>query len=241
MKVTHENMIKKGLERKTTKKVVVLVSGGADSAATAAKLCDEGYEVSGLFVDYGQLNRDAELHCVKSWVMTHDELMKTVMTSGDLNVTKSKSLVDLFILRLPPDLCILLGMKKNKPKNDDEAYIPFRNTLFMVLAAIYANRVNADGISIGLMKEDFGVFPDSNLSHHSLVETLLTYSAARAYEVFLPIKDCSKSEIMEICSKRNLMTVSCWSAKLVDSVYGVIVKVCGECAQCKERMGAERS
>jgi len=240
MKKTHQEMIKKGLERKPTKKVVVLVSGGADSAATAIKLCEEGYEVYGLFIDYGQENLDVELYCVKSWLMTHDELMKTVMTNGDLNATKSKPLVDLFILRLPRDLSILLGMK-NKPKNDDEAYIPFRNTLFMVLAALYANRVNADGISIGLMKEDFGVFPDSNLSHHSLVETLLTYSAARAYEVFLPIKDCSKSEIMEICSKRNLMTVSCWSAKLVDSVYGVIVKVCGECAQCKERIGAERS
>jgi len=232
MKVTHENMIKKGLERKKTKKVVVLVSGGADSAATAIKLCEEGYKVYGLFIDYGQQNRDVELYCVKNWVMTIEER---------LGALKSKPLVDLFILRLSPDLCILLGMKKNNPKNDDEAYVPFRNTLFMVLAAMYANRVHADGVSIGLMKEDSGVFPDSNLSHHSLVETLLTYSAARTYEVFLPTKDCSKFDIMEICSKWNLMTVSCWSAKLVDTVYGVMVKVCGECAQCKERIGAERS
>lgn len=227
MKTTHKEMIKKGLERKLTKKVVVLTSGGADSAASSAKLSEEGYEVYGLFVDYGQLNLDAELYCVKNWVMTSDDKAKT------------KPLIDLFILRLPKSLCVLLGMKYN-PKNDDEAYLPFRNTLFMILASMYAHRINADGISVGLMKEDVGVFPDSNMEHHKSVEDLITYSAARSYKVFLPTKDCSKSEIMEICNKWNLKTVSCWSAKLIDTVYGLVIKVCGECAQCKERTQAER-
>ena len=33
---------------------VVLMSGGIDSSATALAILTEGYETSGLFVDYGQ-------------------------------------------------------------------------------------------------------------------------------------------------------------------------------------------
>ena len=38
----------------TTGKSVVLMSGGIDSSATALAILTEGYETSGLFVDYGQ-------------------------------------------------------------------------------------------------------------------------------------------------------------------------------------------
>jgi len=192
MKKTHEQMIVKGKERKHTNKVVVLVSGGADSAATVLKLSEMGYKVCGLFIDYGQPNLLVEEYCVKLWV---------------------KPLFTLDSVSLSNDVRKMLDMRR-KAQNDEDAFVPFRNTLFMVLAAMHANVVDADGISIGLMKEDAGVFPDSNWVHHKMLSELVSYSGARTYEMFLPIKDCSKKEVMKICEDGGLKTVSCWSDKI---------------------------
>jgi 7-cyano-7-deazaguanine synthase in queuosine biosynthesis len=211
MKQTHKEMIDRLSKRVKNGKVVVLTSGGADSGATVKKLNDNGYEVHGLFINYGQPNFSAEEWCVRKW-----------------------SLASLKILELSGDLCFMLGMKKDA-KEDEDAFIPFRNTLFMILAAMHANYIDADGISIGLMKEDEGVFPDSNWVHHSLVRDLITYSGARKYQVLLPLKDYTKKEILELCSKGNIESVSCWLATLEEAENGNVIKVCGECAQCRER------
>ena len=57
-------------------KSVVLMSGGIDSTATVAAVLGDGYETSGLFVDYGQPAAGSE------WTAARDVANTSASTSG---------------------------------------------------------------------------------------------------------------------------------------------------------------
>ena len=198
----------KGLSRKETYKVVLLHSGGADSTAAGFLLKEAGFDVIGYFIDYGQPNANAEYLCACQSAKKLDMEVEYVDVKGT----------------------VITG---DKWQDDNTAFVPCRNTLFMTLAAIAAYKHDADGIAIGFMKDDMGVFGDNDFSHHKMMEAILSKSLGRPMEVFLPIMSMWKKDIIELLRSRNLLdlTVSCWNAKIED---GQVV-TCGGCAQCLER------
>lgn len=198
------------LKREETRSVVVLVSGGPDSAAVAKKMGELGYSVHGLFIDYGQAAFDVEKEVVKNYAKT----------LGFTSMTCVKARIPFW--KIP-----------RSAKTDEEGWIPGRNTFFMVLAAIHAKEINADGISIGFMSDDLGCFGDNNLSHHLQVQALMSLSLSADMKVFLPIKHMTKGEVLDYVN--DIETVSCWFPTIVD---GEIV-VCGKCPNCVERMKYE--
>lgn len=198
------------LKRKETKSVVVLVSGGPDSAAVAMKMREIGYSVHGLFIDYGQAAFDVENEVVEDYAKT----------LGFTSMTCVKARIPFW--KIP-----------KSAKTDEEGWIPGRNTIFMALAAIFAKSIDADGIAIGFMTDDLGVFGDNNLTHHLLIQTLMSLSLSSYMKVFLPIKHMTKGEVLDYV--KDVVTVSCWFPIIKD---GRIV-VCGECPNCVERMKYE--
>ncbi len=130
------------LQRPKTGRVAVLLSGGIDSTAVAALLKDRGLDVRPLFIDYGQRSLEAEL-----------------LAAG--RVTAALEIEAPRVLRCDVFEGII-GLLPAEARTDAQAWVPARNTLFMLLAGIYAHSIEADGIAIGAMLEDNFVFGDND-------------------------------------------------------------------------------
>lgn len=205
----------KGLEREQTKRVVLLYSGGVDSTSAGLLLNQQGYEVYPLFIDYGQSSVKAERHLAE--------------TAPDKLGFRQSQIIETDLVKLLTK-SRLLGQKA---VDDSDAWVPGRNTLFMVIAGIYAKQIDADGISIGYMLDDNFVFGDNDYFHHKSMEEILSKTFLRPMEVFLPIKAMNKKGLLKLLYESGYLdlTVSCWNATLENNQ----VTTCHNCANCKER------
>jgi len=206
----------KGLERKSSKKVVVLFSGGVDSLASALILQKNGYEIYPMFVDYGQNAAPAEKFLVKR-LSNVAKFHKTKIIKctfykqiGNVDMVETDQIIEA-----------------------TSAWVEARNTLFMVYGGIYAKKIDADGICLGYMLEDNFVFGDNDYFHHKLIELTLSHSFLQPIEVFMPIKEAHKADLMKMLDERGFLnlTTSCWNAKLANGN----VKSCNKCSNCLER------
>lgn len=204
----------KGLKRKETKKAVLLYSGGIDSTAVGLLLQEQGYEVYPLFIDYGQSALEAEKCLVKKMPPKLDFKPVKIIKFDVKQLSKSQ----------------LLG---GKAVEDAQAWVPGRNTLFMVLAGIYAQQIDADGIALGYMLDDNFVFGDNDYFHHLAVESVLSRSFLRPMKTFLPACSLTKKDLIKLLLKKKVLssTVSCWNPKL----EGSRIISCKKCANCLER------
>lgn len=205
----------RGLGREQTKRVVLLYSGGIDSTAAGLLLKQQGYEVYPLYLDYGQSSAEAERYLAETVPERLGFKPTQIIQTGLMKqLTKSR----------------LLGQKA---VDDSDAWVPGRNTLFMVIAGIYAKQIDADGISIGYMLDDNFVFGDNDYFHHKSMEELLSKTFLQPMEVFLPTKSMHKRELIKILydSGDLDLTVSCWNAQLENQQ----VLSCHQCANCRER------
>lgn len=109
---------------KDSNHVVLLTSGGADSLAASILLRKAGYELTYLFLDYGQPAAEAELAQVKA-------ISKTTGLLGDVKVSK----VDI--------------LTKFDPKNLNSQEIVLRNFVFMSIASQVAKSIDAGAIATG--------------------------------------------------------------------------------------------
>lgn len=205
----------RGLQRQPTNKVVLLYSGGVDSTAAGLLLKQEGYSVWPFFIKYGQSAQAAE-ECLVNSVPERlgFEQTRTVETDLLKQLTRSR----------------LLGQKS---ADDSDAWVPGRNTLFMVLAGIYAKQIDADGISIGYMLDDNFVFGDNDFFHHQAVEGVLSRSFLQPTRVLLPTMAMNKKGLIRLLYEKGALdlTVSCWNARL----EGEQVLACNQCTNCQER------
>lgn len=204
-----------GLQRRETRRVVLLFSGGTDSTAAGILLQGQGYDIHPLFIDYGQAAAEAERSAVLDICPRLGFQTGTVLSTDVLRqMSNSRLLAD-------------------GAADDREAWVPGRNTLFMVLAAIHSARVDADGICLGYTLEDNFVFGDNDYFHHKAAELLLSRSLLRPVTVFLPTLGMNKRAVIECLMSKHVLdlTVSCWNANFTD---GRIV-VCHSCANCVER------
>lgn len=215
VKIKTNEALLKSLKRKSNKKVVVLLSGGVDSTSTVLILKNKGYKVFPLYIDYGQNSNAAEEFVAKK-------------ISKKLNLENLKKInVDIYKQFKDIKMC------KGYVEKTNDAWVCGRNTLFMIIAGIYAKRINADGISLGYMLEDNFVFGDNDFFHHKEIENLLAKSFLRPFKVYMPIKHLNKSQLIAILRDYDLfdLTISCWNAKLNKNT----ISVCHQCANCLER------
>src|SRR3954468_1703823 len=130
---------------------VVLLSGGLDSATTAAIARHDGYELYALSIDYGQRHR-FELEAARR-VGESLGVKRHVVASVGLDQFGGSALTD--EIDVPLD-------------RDDNAighgipitYVPARNTVFLSLALGYAEVVGAANLFLGVNAVDYSGYPD---------------------------------------------------------------------------------
>lgn len=188
--------------------VVTLLSGGLDSAVMAKVIADEGEPQFPLFIDYGQRSAEREWHSACN-IAKHLDLQPIErLTIRDFGRLVSSALTN-------ESLHIV-----------DRAYLPGRNTLFLLSAAAYAVDCHCDKVAIGLLSEKHSLFSDQTSSFLRTAETLLSSSVGTSINIIAPMMMLDKASVIRIAHQLGISgTYSCHAGTEVP---------CGVCIACKE-------
>jgi 7-cyano-7-deazaguanine synthase len=210
----------------TTRRAVVLLSGGLDSATCLAIAQADGFEPHAISFRYGQRHQH-ELACAQriarelgaaSHRIVEIDLAQfggSALTDGSIAVPKA-STAD----QIGADIPV--------------TYVPARNTVFLSLALAFAETIDAKAIYIGVNALDYSGYPDCRPAFIQAFErmaNLATKSGVRDEEplrIEAPLVELSKAEIIA----RGLAlgvdykaTISCY-----DPLDGE--RPCGQCDAC---------
>ncbi len=204
-----------------SKKAVVLVSGGLDSATVLAMAKSRGFDCHALAVDYGQRHRSE---------------LDAAARVADANGVKLKI--------LPLDLRAIGGSALTDDIDVPEVetpgipvtYVPARNTIMLSLALAWAEVLGSDDIFIGVNAVDYSGYPDCRLEFIAAYQQMARLATRAGVEggkvtIHTPLIDLTKAEIIRQGVELGVdysLTVSCYQA---DSEG----RACGVCDSCRIR------
>ncbi|WP_415884270.1 7-cyano-7-deazaguanine synthase QueC [Neptuniibacter sp. QD34_54] len=206
-----------------SKKAVVLLSGGLDSATALAMAAERGYSCYVLSFDYGQRSL-TELNAAKK-------------IAKQLNTAEHR------VIRLHLEDfggSALTDHSIDVPEEETDeipvTYVPARNTVFMSLALGWAEVLEADAIFIGVNAVDYSGYPDCRPEYIAAFETMANLATKRGVsgdpiKIETPLIDLTKEEIIQEGTRLGVdygLTVSCYQAD--DDG-----QACGACDSCRLR------
>ncbi len=208
-------------------KAVVLVSGGLDSATTAAMARSDGYDLYALSFDYGQ-RHSRELDSARA-VAASLGARDHVIITFDMRKIGGSALTD--DIEVPVD------------RESDEigegipvTYVPARNTIFLSFALGYAETIGAQDIFIGVSQVDYSGYPDCRREFIDAFETTANLATKAAVEgkarfrIHTPLVHLSKAETIRKGLELGVDYSLTWSCYLGGK------KPCGRCDSCKLRL-----
>lgn len=193
--------------------IVTLVSGGIDSSLVALLAKKEGVIQHPLFIDYGQLGRERELHACRGVHAAHGLPEPVVMNLSGFGETISSGITD------------------RKKDIFADAFLPGRNLLFLLAGGAYAYQTNANAVAIGLLNEETHLFPDQTKRFLIQAETMISFCMERTIRIIAPLLSFYKSDVIRLAEQYGLIgTYSCHSG---------LDDPCGVCVSCKELLSAQ--
>jgi 7-cyano-7-deazaguanine synthase len=208
---------------------VVLLSGGLDSATTAAIAKAEGFQLCALSVDYGQRHR-FELQAARR-VAKSLRVERHVVTSVDLSRIGGSALTDQTDVPLDrTDEQIAHGIPVT--------YVPARNTVLLALALGYAEVVGAADLFIGVNAIDYSGYPDCRpefiaaFEHLANLATKAGVEGAMRFRIHTPLIKMTKAEIIRRGAELGVdygQTHSCYNPNAAGTA-------CGRCDACHLRL-----
>lgn len=187
---------------------VNLVSGGLDSTLIGVLSRENGVEHFPLFIDYGQRSADREWETCKTM---HSKLGLPDPTRMDLSgfghvIVSGLTCPDL-------DIC----------KN---AFTPGRNLMFLLMGSAYAYQLSASAVAIGLLSEEFSLFPDQRRTFITKAESAIECALGSVIKILTPLFDFGKADVVRLAADKGISgTYSCHTGN---------EKPCGQCISCLE-------
>ena len=209
----------------TTRRAVVLLSGGLDSATVLAIARRQGYEAYALSFSYGQRH---------IW-----ELEAAAKVAAALGAAEHKvALIDLRIFggsALTADIAVPKGRAMEEMGHGIPiTYVPARNTIFLSFALAWAEVLGSSDIFIGVNALDYSGYPDCRPEFIEAFERMANLATKagveghQALKIHTPLIAMSKAEIIAKGIELGVdygLTSSCYDP----SATGV---PCGQCDSC---------
>ncbi|MBB3227555.1 7-cyano-7-deazaguanine synthase [Luteibacter sp. Sphag1AF] len=205
-----------------TRKAVILVSGGMDSAVTIAMAREQGFEVYALSVAYGQ-RHSSELEA-------SERVAK--MLGAVVHKTVHVDLRSIGGSALTADIDV--------PEEGGEGipvtYVPARNTIMLSIALGWAEVLGSSDIFCGVNAVDYSGYPDCRPAFIEAFQTLANVATKAGVEgagivVHAPLMNMGKAQIVTEGERLGVdfaATVSCYNA----DAQG---RACGHCDACSLR------
>lgn len=211
------------------KKAVCLLSGGLDSAVTAAIAKSRGYELYAITFDYGQRHRK-EIESAKKLskeigVKEHilfkinlDQIGGSALTDTKIGVPTGK---------LPDEI--------KKSKEIPVTYVPARNTIMLSISLGYAEVKDAEAIFIGANCIDYSGYPDCRPEYFKKFQEMADLATKKAVSgkritIETPVIEMTKADIIKLGASLNVPFQYTWSC------YKGGEKACGQCDSCVLRL-----
>ena len=132
------------------KTAVCIISGGMDSALSARMAENEGYAIIALHFNYGQRTQQKEVECFRKVAASVNARESYEIDLPFFEQIGASALTDKSI-DVPTG-----GIEEGVPVT----YVPFRNGIFLSIAAAVAEKHGAEALYIGVVEEDSSGYPD---------------------------------------------------------------------------------
>ena len=202
-------------------KAVCLISGGMDSAVSAAIAKNEGYEIYAITFNYGQRNKKEMESAteIAKWLNAKHKILEV-----NLRQIGGSALTD--NIEVPEET---YGIPIT--------YVPARNTIFLSFALAYAEVIDADYIYIGVNAIDYSGYPDCRPEYLEAFQKMADLALKRSVEgrpikIKAPLLYLSKAEIVKKGIELGVPFEKTWSC------YREGEKHCGRCPSCELRKKA---
>ena len=207
----------------TTKKALILLSGGLDSATVLAMAKADGYACYSMSFDYGQRHR-SELQAAER-VARQMGVVEHKVIGLNLNGIGGSALTDTSI-----------AVPETLVEGIPVTYVPARNTVFLALALGWAEVLGARDIFIGVNAVDYSGYPDCRPEFIAAFEVMANLATkagveGEGFRIQAPLQMMSKGEIVQAGLRHGVdysLTVSCYQAD--DDG-----RACGKCDSCRLR------
>jgi len=211
------------------RRAVVLLSGGLDSATTAAIARADGFRLFALSVDYGQRHR-FELAAAER-VAKSLGAERHVTVSVDLGQFGGSALTDQ--IDVPQD-----RSDETIAQGIPVTYVPARNTVLLSLALGYAEVIGAADLFIGVNAIDYSGYPDCRPEFITAFEELANLATKAGveqslrFQIHTPLIKLTKAEIIRCGTELGVdygLTHTCYAP----NEAGI---ACGRCDACHLRL-----
>lgn len=206
-----------------TSLAVVLLSGGLDSATSAAIALEDGYEVIALSFRYGQ---------------RHEKELQAAQTVAKILGIQEHFIVDINLAQWGgsslTDNSLALPESGVQEGVIPSTYVPGRNTVFLAIALSLAEAKEAEAIYLGINAVDYSGYPDCRPEYLEVYQNLANLSSkvgveGKPIKLIAPLVNDSKVDIVRRALKLNVPIDQTWSC------YQGGEKPCGVCDSCRIR------
>lgn len=201
---------------------VVCVSGGMDSAVTAA-IAAADHEIAFLHANYGQRTEEAELACFHSLADHFRATARLVVDFSALRAIGGSSLTDRSI-----------PVREGTPVEGviPTSYVPFRNAHLLSAAASWAEVLGATGIFVGAVWEDSSGYPDCRPVFYEAFEEAIRQGTRPETDIRIvtPVIALTKAQIVRRGVDLAVPFEKTWSC------YQSQERACGACESCVLRL-----
>ncbi|GLC82095.1 7-cyano-7-deazaguanine synthase [Lacrimispora brassicae] len=196
---------------------LLLASGGMDSTVLAYKLEKENKNLIILFIDYGQ-------HCEKKEYQTlleviplkYKDNIKTIKIGDVYRESNSRMIIE---ANLWEDTVVA-----------EDMYLPYRNILFISLAAAYAQSMGIKEVYTAFINSNHAKEIDCSMEFFTKLENLLyDYGSIK---IKMPFREMTKTEVAKLGINLGAPIEKTYSCQ-VNSITP-----CGACPNCVDRLTA---
>ncbi len=198
------------------------MSGGMDSTLAAYMMKAQGYEIIALHFNYDQRTVKKELECFRAICDELGVIERYEIDLGFFKTIGASALTD-HSIEVPTG-----GIEPGVPIT----YVPFRNGIFLSIAAALAEKHAAEIISIGVVEEDSSGYPDCREGFiHSIEQSInLGTKESTKVSIAMPLVHLKKEQIVSEAFDYDVPLHLTWSCYQNDDV------ACGVCDSCRLRL-----
>ena len=215
----------------SSRKCVVLLSGGLDSVTALAVALRDGFAIHALTFRYGQ-RHSAEVKAAARIARHYDVAHQIV--DIDLAIFGASALTA--DIPVPKDT----GVRAADPGSSPipVTYVPARNTIFLSYALALAEVIGSTDVFLGVNALDYSGYPDCRPEYIAAFERMANLATRAGVEgseplrLHTPLISMSKAEIIRLGTSLGAdysMTISCYDP----SARGI---ACGHCDACRLRL-----
>jgi len=200
--------------RRTSRKAIVLHSGGLDSTVCLLKALNGGRKVISLGIDYGQRHK-IELEYARQ------QSKRFGIPRRVLRVEWDKPIRPIPVNRSPAEMRRAVSA----------AFLPGRNAVFLMLACAEAAGMGATEVWIGVNAIDFSGYPDCRPEFIAAFQEMISRAIPGGPRIVAPLLHWPKARIARAAAAFGLQRGDFWCCYR-PHLTAVGIEPCGRCDAC---------